>query len=357
MSAHLLMFNFATFHRRMLNSSVFNLRMPSFKPAARPAFFASLLGLLSVAFVAPAHAQTFTLTIPGLFRAAIQPSDSDVGTITLASVGGFNSPVALSCQLTQDQPNDPSPPFCEPPSPQSVTPPGSASVTITTTSTTAVGGYTFLITGTGGGITQTASVSMTVQNAAEDYSLLISPTTATPGSIPAGSVATTTVTVSPIGTYSTHNPPHTVTFSCLSVTPTVTLAPVCTFNPSFVTVSPSQQLTSTLTITTTGPTPTTRLWSPRMFYAFWLALPGLGLVGLATTGVRRKSVLGALLLMLIAAGLLMLPACGSTTTVGTNGNTPANTYTFTITGADETGAAPSTTTPSTVTLTVTNPPS
>lgn len=342
----------------MFNVSVFHLRMPHPKQIIRFVLFALLLLPLSLASVSPVHGQTqtFTLTIPGLNRAAIQPNESDLGTITLGSVGGFNSPVSLSCQLTAGPATDPSPPVCEPPSPPSVIPPGSASVTITTTASTAAGLYTFLISGTGGGITQTASVSMTVQPVVEDYTLLVSPTTATPGSIPAGGVATTTVTVSPIGTYGTNSPPHTVTFSCLSITPVVTLAPVCSFNPPSVTVSPSTPLTSTLTISTTGPTPTTWLWNPRIFYAFWLAIPALGLVGLATTGTRKKGATGGLLLMVVAAGLLVLPACSSTRTVGTNGNTPANTYTFTITAADEASTPPSNTTTTTVTLSVTNPP-
>jgi hypothetical protein len=60
--------------------------------------------------------------------------------------------------------------------------------------------------------------------------------------------------------------------------------------------------------------------------------------------------------MLLAASILVLPACNSTSSLGTNGDTPADTYTFTITGADESGAPPGNTTTTTVTLTVTNPP-
>ena len=347
MSSHLLMFNVTTF----------NLRMPNRNHIARFILFASLLSLLTAASVSPARAQTFTLTIPGLNHSAIDPGESATGTITLA---GSGSPVSLSCQLTSGPAVDPSPPGCQT-SPPSVVPPGSASVTINTFASTAPGLYTFLITGTNGSFTQTASVSLTIQPVSEDYTLLVSPTTATPGSVPAGGVATTTVTVSPIGTYANNNPSHVITFSCLSITPTVTLAPVCSFNPPSVTVSPGALLTSTLTLTTTGPALTTRLWNPRIFYAFWLAIPGLGLVGLTTTGSHRRGALGGLLLMLVAAGLLVLPACNSTRTIGTNGNTPANTYTVTVTAADETGAPPSnttttgTTTGVTVSLTVTNP--
>ncbi len=319
------------------------------------ALLALLLSLFSLASASSAYGQaTFTMTIPGLNHPSIDPTESATGSITLTPVGGFNSPVSLSCQITSGPATDPSPPQCLT-NIAPVVPPGVAALTINTTNQTASGLYSFLITGTGGGITQTASVSLTVQPLSEDYTLSVAPTTATPGSIQAGAVATTTITVSPIGTYANNNPPHVITFSCLSIAPPVTLAPVCSFSPAAVTVSPTTSLSSTLTITTTGPTPTTRLWNHRIFFAFWLAIPALGLVGLTTTGTRRKSFLGAFLLTILAASIVVLPACGSTTTLGTNGDTPAGTYTFTITGADESGAPPSNTSTTTVTLTVTKP--
>jgi hypothetical protein len=70
------------------------------------------------------------------------------------------------------------------------------------------------------------------------------------------------------------------------------------------------------------------------------------------SGARRKNALGALLLIAIASGVLLMPACNAAKSLGTNGNTPKNTYTFTLTGADANGAAPSTTTSTTVTVTV-----
>jgi hypothetical protein len=65
-----------------------------------------------------------------------------------------------------------------------------------------------------------------------------------------------------------------------------------------------------------------------------------------------------LLLIVVAAGLLLMPGCGtsnltSTTTTTLNGSeTPKNNYIFTLTGVDENGAAPSTTGAPTVTLAV-----
>jgi hypothetical protein len=211
-----------------------------------------------------------------------------------------------------------------------------------------VGLYGFTVTGTSGSITQTVSLNLTVQPLSEDYTLSVSPTIAVPNPVTAGSGATTTVTVSPIGSYSGH-----VTLACLSISPADLLAPVCSFNPPTVTVTGGLPPTSVLTLTTTGPAPTTRLRTRQIFYAFWLAVPGLGLIALSTNGGRRKNILGMLLLMLLAGGGLLMPACGSSgTSVGNV--TPNKTYVFTLTGADENGAGPSNTStnPATVSITV-----
>jgi hypothetical protein len=316
----------------------------------RAVAFALLLSLLfASAFLA--YGQTsppFTLTIPaGLNRPAVDPGGSAIATIDVTGSPGFSSAVLLSCAVSSG-PATTSPPNCTV-SPSSVTPPASASLTITTTDTTAVGLYDFTVTGTSGSTTETVPLSLTVQPLSEDYTLAVSPTTAVPNPVAAGSAATATVTVSPIGSYSGHN----VTLSCLTISPVVTLAPVCSFNPATVAVTGGQPPTSVLTINTTGPAPVTRLGSRRIFYAFWLSIPGLGLMALSTTGARRKAVIGTLLLTLLAGGVLLMPACGSSSkTVGNV--TPNNTYVFTLTGADENGAAPSnnTTNQATVSITV-----
>jgi hypothetical protein len=318
------------------------------KQMVRALIFPLFLSLLSAASAPLAHGQTFGLSIPlGLNRPAVDPGGSAIATIDLTSSGGFNSPVSLSCDVTSG-PVTTSPPVCGPPSPPSAVPPANGpSLTITTSNTTAVGLYNFTVTGTSDSITQTATLNLTVQPLSEDYTLSVSPTIAVPNPVAAGSAATTTVTVSSIGSYSGH-----VTLACLSISPADLLGPVCTFNPATVTVTGGPPATSVLTLSTTGPAPTTRLSTRRTFYAIWLALPGLGLIALITTGARRKSTLGTLLLMLLAGGVLLMPACGSSSK--SIGNvTPAKTYVFTLTGADENGAAPSNTSTNQATVSIT----
>jgi ABC-type transporter Mla subunit MlaD len=72
-----------------------------------------------------------------------------------------------------------------------------------------------------------------------------------------------------------------------------------------------------------------------------MPVPGLILVGLGlgSAGSRRKKRLGFLLLWIVLASLLILPACGggsSAVSVISTG-TPAGTYTVTITGQDANG--------------------
>jgi hypothetical protein len=179
---------------------------------------------------------------------------------------------------------------------------------------------------------------LNVVNVTEDYSLSVAPILATPSPVTAGSIATTIVTVTPIASYTGN-----VTLNCLSVTPVVASEPYCSFNPPTVVVSAgSAPPPATLTIITLGPIPNTELRHRRIFYALWLLLPGLALVGVGAAGSRRRHILGALLLMAIASSLIFMPACGSSTRTNSpnGGITPNNTYTFIISGTDQNGASP-----------------
>jgi hypothetical protein len=153
--------------------------------------------------------------------------------------------------------------------------------------------------------------------------------------------------VTPIGSYGS-SVPHMVTLACLSVTPIVSDGPFCSFTATTgaamlpantVLISGGAIATATMTITTLGVTPVTSLRHGHVFYALWLLVPGLAVVGAG----RRGKNLFAFLLMAVAGGLLLMPSCGSNAhTNSPNGEiTPKNTYVFTLSAADENGAAPS----------------
>jgi hypothetical protein len=311
---------------------------------------------LSVLFAASASAAygQFTLSPTQLHPASVDPGSSATATIILTPSMGFNSVVDFTCGVTSN-PVVTNSPVCVV-SPTSATPgTGGAqiSLTITTVSATPAGTYQITVTGTSGSIIETATLFLNIADLTEDYTISVLPTTAVPSPVTAGNIATTTVTVAPLGSYS-----GTVTLSCLSVTPVVTGAPVCTFNPTSVNVTSGIPPTSTLTITTFGTTgtKTTKLSSPRLFYSLWLALPGLAIIGMGATRRRGRKLLGIFMLVAIASALLLLPACGSSTTntaASQNQITPTNTYTFTLSGSDTHGAGPSTTIAATVSLQVT----
>jgi hypothetical protein len=321
----------------------------------RGILFGLLLPVFLAAFGSLASAQSFTITTTAPYPSSVDPGESATATINLGASGGFDDPVLLDCAVTSG-PTTTSEPACIV-SPSSQVPPAKPALTITTTNGTTAGTYQFTVTGTSGSIVQSATLYVGVADITENYALSVLPNgTATPGSVAPGETATATVSVSPLGTYSGHQ----VTLSCLSVTPIVTAAPTCSFNPATVTVGTSGVATSVLTITSYGPsaTTTTRVWRPRIFYAALLLVPGLALAGIGSRAGRRSNALGMLLLIVVAAGLLLMPGCGtsnltSTTTTTLNGSeTPKNNYIFTLTGVDENGAAPSTTGAPTVTLAV-----
>jgi hypothetical protein len=167
-------------------------------------------------------------------------------------------------------------------------------------------------------------------------------TAATPASIPAGGTSTATVTVTPQPGYS-----GTVTLTC-TVLPTIQAVPgvpfngtppTCVANPTTVTLTgePAPFPTTALTFTTVAPSKAMAQRPRTVFYAFWLSIPGLALVGFGLgSGSRRKKRLGMLLLGMVLAGLIATPACVSTVHLG-NVGTPPGVYNLTMSGIDTVG--------------------
>jgi hypothetical protein len=159
----------------------------------------------------------------------------------------------------------------------------------------------------------------------------LSPATVTPG----GS-ATSNITIAPLNGFNA-----TVTLSCSGITLNGSAAtsapPTCSFNPTSV---PGGSGTSTLTVSTTA---SSALLTPAMhrsvlFYALWLPIGGVILIG---TGFSPKSssrkLMGMLLVCLMLSAVLFQAACGgsggSSNGGGGSGGTPAGTYTITIKAA------------------------
>jgi len=176
----------------------------------------------------------------------------------------------------------------------------------------------------------------------------------TPSAVAPGTSGISTVTLTAVNGY---NSP--VNLTC-SVSGTGSPLPACStasFSPASPVTPTAGGATTTLTITTTGASGA--MFLPRtFFYAMWLPVAGMSLVGMGFSSARsrRKKLLGFLMIGMVMAVLLLMPACGGSSGSGGGGGggggggTPAGSYTVTITG---TGTDASATMQSTqVTLTV-----
>jgi hypothetical protein len=295
-----------------------------------------------VSFLPAAVGQDFTMQPTTFTPFSVEPGGSATATLALSPLGGFNGSVDLSsCVITPVQAV--SPPICQV-SPPTAFPPASPTVTIATTTATPPTLYTITITGVGPTTSHVATLNLTVLAVSAEYTLTVT-TAMTPGTVHAGSGATAIITVTPTNGYSGN-----VTLSCSAISPTATPAPSCAFTPTPVLVAGAAQ-TTTLTVSTVGPAPTTTAMSPsKPWYGLWLSFPGFAILVFAG-GKSRRKFLGLMTLCAIAGLLLLMPACGdssSSTTGGGNGTlTPNNTYTFTLSGIDENSLAPSNTSPTT----------
>jgi hypothetical protein len=127
-----------------------------------------------------------------------------------------------------------------------------------------------------------------------------------------------------------------------SISPTMDTSTSPTFTPTPVNLTGSACASTALTIATVArPTTTGSLSRPGSFYAAFLPIGGLSLIGLGlgARGKRRRWLLAASL-CLLAAVIMLLPSCGSSsTTAATPGGTQAGTYNITVTGSASAGAS------------------
>lgn len=338
---------------------------------SRRARMSLLCVFAALVFVPAASAQPdFTLTAPGSMSPdATAPGGTSSANITMVASSGFVGPLTLGCTVTPTVAITSSFfPTCVM-SPATLTASGGASATVTTYLQTPQISYTITFTGTDSTGTQTTQLDLTVLSVSPQFTITVQ-RAAAPSSVVAGTGAQAVVNVNPLAGYTT--PSGGITLYCGSITPLVTVAPVCSFSTNSVAghlqISGNSTAPSTLTISTFGPISCAAVYS-RSFYAFWLSIPLMGLVGLGATArdKRRRKFWGVMALFVVSGVLLLMPACGNTynnactsNTTAPNGTTPANTYTLTIIGVDSNGVVSSNSTSTsgaaTVSLGVTAPP-
>ena len=173
-------------------------------------------------------------------------------------------------------------------------------------------------------------------------SFTLSATALSPSSVSPGGTATSTVMVTPSNGFS-----GTVTLTCSVTGPSGAVHP-----PTCGAASATLAAPGTLTVSTTAATALNQQpangRSSGLFYAMFLPVGGMALLGLGSHGPRRKRFFGFLLLGLVLSSLILMPACGGSSSNNTGGGgspgTTAGTYTITVTGtasgATQTGNPP-----------------
>jgi len=282
------------------------------------------------AYVVKFSQPNFAVTATDLAPASVNPGSSATSTVTLTASGGFNSAVALTCNVAPSQANGPTCSF----NPASKTPPGTSALTVNTTASTPSGDYTITVVGTSGAIVQDGPpLSLTVTG--PDFTIAGTALTA----LAQGGSTTSTITIAALNGYT-----GTVNFTCaVSNVSGGSPLPTC----SIPTAVSGGAGTSTLTVSTTGAARAMNYSSSNLLYAMWLPVVGLSLVGMrfSTGDSRRKKLLGFLLLGVIMAALFFLPACGGSNGGGGGGGggcsgcTPKGSYTVTVTGTDSVDSA------------------
>lgn len=340
-----------------------------------------LLCLLLFAGVLPALAATdFTLTTLPLNPNAVVPGEVSSTNITVAPAvqgGTISGPVTLTCTVTPVVPiTSPYFPVCTV-SPASLTAAGGASATITTVAPTPATpgtptiGYNITVTGTDtSGSTTSQPLTLTVLSVVPQFTISVQ-TALQPTSVPAGSGAQGIISVNPSNGYTTPPNGGYITLFCSTITPLVTITPVCKFSYSAgangVVINGPGSATANIIVSTTGNFSTTANTPPHdLPRGVWLSLPLIGMVSLGATlgGRKSKRALGILALLILSGSLLLLFSCAKANSnlpnSTPNGVTPANAYTFTLVGVDTNGVGSSNTgvtgsVSPTVTLTVTAP--
>jgi hypothetical protein len=124
-----------------------------------------------------------------------------------------------------------------------------------------------------------------------------------------------------------------------SSSPSMVTANTPSFNPTTVTLSGNSCGSTTLSLATVArPVNTGGLLRRSPFYATWLPIGGLSLMGLGIGATRKRRWLIGALFGLILGIVMLLPSCGSTSvSANPTGGTLAGNYRILITGSAGTG--------------------
>jgi subtilase family serine protease len=246
----------------------------------------------------------------------INPGASGNSTITVTPIDGFTGGVSLSAS---GLPTGVTAVF----NPTSTT--TTSVLTLTASSTAQTGTATVTITGISGSLSQTTSISLTVNP--PGFSVSSSPASFT---LTPGASGTSTITVTSAGGFT-----GTVNLTCSGAPSEAT----CGISPSSVTPAANASATATLTITTTAPSAIfghRRMDPGPQMPLLVLAIGLMGLLGLALVHkalTARRSLRWPAMAGVIVLATVGMASCGGGGG-GSSGNpgTPAGSYTIVVTG-------------------------
>ena len=154
-----------------------------------------------------------------------------------------------------------------------------------------------------------------------DFALSVTPPNGSV--IQAGDTATYQVQLRPLPVYGTS-----ISLACTGLP----VGAACNFTSNPVTLAGAGSSTLNITTTARPITTTASVFRGRTFYAIWLAIPGLTLLGAGVGGERRRRrILGVFFACALFALLLLQPSCSTTTQQTPVSGTPAGTSTIIVT--------------------------
>jgi hypothetical protein len=283
----------------------------------------------NAAYVIQASSGGASFSLTATPTSAIAQGSSTTSTLTITPSGGFTGTVSLACTVTSGVSGAIDMPTCSASTPPAIS--GTAAVTsiltINTKAATSTGAYSVMVSGSSGGVSQTTTVSVTINPPAL---FTLSGTSASVAS--AGASATSTVTITPSGGFT----------GMVSVACAVTSSPAGAMDPPTCTVSQpaaisgAAAVTSTLTINTTAPS-TAALHNP-LNRNFALGGGTLAAFLIFCLPFRRRRGLTLLSLVMLSAIAAVSIGCVSGVPANdpSNGGTTAGSYTITVTGTSGT---------------------
>ncbi len=299
----------------------------SFVTQSVPAFSLSITGVLTLGtnqlFVDAGNQATFTYTItnsgPDLatnitFLDNLSPTVTGVpltfvsASVSSGTCGTASSNASVSCSLPPLQ--------------------AGSTATVTVVVTPTANGSGSQATFNGGSVQAIGSGNIilaqtSVSAVMSDYTLAVSPPNSAVAA--AGDTAVYQVQLTPHPAYASS-----VSLACSGLPAGAT----CNFTNQSVKLLGGPGSSTLNLVTTARPVVTpAAIWRARQFYAMFLAVPGLTLLGVGVGSDRRRRRILGLLMMCALFGLLLLqPACGGTTTQAPTSGTPPGIYTITVTG-------------------------